>query len=166
MIRFRPIKFEDLPLRSKWLNDPETNKYLGSRTRKGTSLAFHKKWFEKYLKDKKKKIFMILCDNERIGQVGLVDINKLDKNAHLYIVIGEKNFRGKGVGREAMDFIINYGFNKLKLHKILLEVHADNIPAVKLYESSGFQQEGRLIENVFSDGKYKDEIIMSLRNNE
>jgi RimJ/RimL family protein N-acetyltransferase len=33
-----------------------------------------------------------------------------------------------------MNRLIDYGFKKLKLHKIKLGVTEDNIPAVKLYE--------------------------------
>lgn len=133
MINFRPLTKEDLPYRIKWLNDSEVNQFLGAVVRDGTDTEFHNKWFESYFADEragKRKIFMILDEEKPIGQVGLLDINQLDKNAELYIVIGEAEYRGKGIGKEAMKFIIDYGFSGLKLHRISLHVHAPNEPAI------------------------------------
>ena len=107
---------------------------------------------------------MILSDDKPIGQVGLLDRNDGNKNAELYIVIGEANFRGKGLGKEALKFIRDYAFNDLKLHRIQCHVHADNIRAVKLYEKFGFKHEGLLKENIFHNGKYTDELVMALLN--
>jgi len=166
-LSYRPITIEDLNLRQKWLNDPGVYRFLGFQVRQGTNLEFHQKWFKKYFEDEKsgeRKIFIVSDGEKPIGQVGLLDINKDDKNACLYIVIGEKEYRGKGLSQEILRFICNYGFNDLGLHKIYLEVHADNIAGVKAYEKFGFVEEGFFKENVFANGKYRDEIRMALIN--
>ena len=62
------------------------------------------------------KIF-ILRQTKPIGQVGLTDINLQDNNAELYVVL-ERKFRGKGIGQQAIKYIIDYAFNNLKLHRI------------------------------------------------
>lgn len=160
-ITFRKLAQKDLPLRMKWLNDPEVNKYLGHRTRSGTDEEFHRQWFERYFNDQTKEIFTIEVDGKPVGQVGLVDINLLDKNGDLYLVIGEKDFWNKGVGSAAMEYILDYGFNTLKLHKIWLEVHARNSVAIKLYEKYGFTREGLYKDNVLYDDCFDDEIRMA-----
>ncbi len=160
-IIFRKITINDLPYRLKWLNDPEVNKYLGHRTRSSTDEEFHRQWFEDYQKNKSKEIFTIEIDGKPVGQVGLVDINLLDKNGDLYLVIGDKNYWGKGIGSSAMEYILDYGFNKLKLHKIWLEVLARNSIAIKLYEKYGFKREGLYKDNVLYDDGFGDEIRMA-----
>lgn len=165
-LSYRPLAKKDLELRFKWLNDPETNRFLGSRTRKGTDWKFHEEWYKEYVKDKRKKMFIIEMDNKPIGQVGLTDIDLLDKNACVYIVIGEKDLRGKGIGTEAVKYILNYGFNELKLHKMWLDYHADNIAGRKCYDKCGFVEEGRCREQILKGGKYVDEILMGITEEE
>lgn len=164
-ISYRPLTAEDSSLRMKWLNDPEVNRYLGHQVRKGTDESFHRKWMEEYLAEKTREILIILADGKPIGQVGLIDINLLDKNAALYIVIGEAEYRGKGIGKEAIRYILDYAFNKMKLHRIWLEVHEDNIAGIKCYTDCGFIEEGHLVDQVlYADGTYHDEIGMAIIN--
>jgi len=145
-----------------WLNDPETNHFLGTRVRAGTDRAFHDRWFAAYKKDDARQIFTVTDGSKPIGQVGLLSINNDDHNAELYIVIGDPLYRGQGLGKELMRFIMDYGFLTLKLHRIYLTVHAANLPAIRLYEKCGFELEGRLRDSVLRDGKYEDEIVMGL----
>lgn len=158
---FRKLTIKDLPYRMKWLNDQEVNKYLGHRVREGTDEEFHRRWFESYFNDEFREIFTIEVDGKPVGQVGLLDINLLDKNSCLYIIIGEKDYWGKGVGSQAMEFILDYGFNKLKLHKIWLEVYARNSVAKKLYKKFGFHNEGIFKDQVLYPDGFSDEIRMA-----
>lgn len=162
-LQYRPLRQTDLPFRMAWLNDVETNRYLGTRVRQGTSRAFHERWFAAYQKDASRKIFTVTSGGKPIGQVGLLSINLDDNNAELYIVIGDPAYRGRGLGKELMRYILDYGFSKRKLHRIYLTVHAANVPAIRLYEACGFTREGRLRESVLRNGKYEDEILMSTR---
>ena len=161
-LTFRPLGEADLELRTKWQNNPMVAKNLGWQIRKGTTIEEAREWFRCYVNNKNDERYIIEVDNEPVGIVGLTDINPVDKNAMLYIIIGEDNYRGQGIGRKACGHIIDYGFNKLGLHKIWLEVNSYNKPAVKLYESLGFQHEGCLKEQICLKNKYYDEIYMGL----
>jgi RimJ/RimL family protein N-acetyltransferase len=165
-LSYRQLEKKDLKYRLKWLNDPETNEFLGSRTREGTDLKFHLNWYKEYEKDKRRKIYTIEFDENSIGQIGLTDIDLLDKNACVYVMIGEKNYRGRGIGTEAVKFILDYGFNELGLHKIWLDYHSDNIAGRKCYDKCGFVEEGRCREQILKHGKYIDEIIMGITKDE
>ena len=127
-------------------------------------LKKEKEWFDNYLKAKNKKFFTV-CDNSMpIGFMGLSNISKANKNADLFIAIGEDNYRGKGMGKIAMKWIINYSFNNLRLHKINLGVIKNNIPAVKLYKSLGFVIEGEMKDEVFYKGKFYNFLSMAIFN--
>lgn len=153
---------KDIPYRVKWLNNPKVNKFIGEEVGQKTNLEKEKVWFANYQKAKNKKFFTV-CDNSKpIGFFGLSNISKLNKNADLFIAIGEDDHRGKGVGKITMKFIIDYGFKKLKLHKINLGVVKDNIPAVKLYQSLGFIIEGEMRDEVFFEGKFHDFLSMAI----
>ncbi|KHO52584.1 MAG: pseudaminic acid biosynthesis N-acetyl transferase [archaeon GW2011_AR17] len=139
MITFRKHERKDIPYRVQWFNNPEVNRYLRGTFEEKTSLSKEKEWFSKYEQTKNKKFFTI-CQNEiPIGIIGISHINKTRKSADIFIAIGENNSRGKGIGKTAMLWIMNYGCKDLKLQKLTLSVMKDNIPAVRLYKSLGFQ---------------------------
>lgn len=165
-ITFRKLAESDLPLRVKWFNDPEISQYLGNQIRSGTTLAIQKEWFGKYARDKSRKMFVIEIDGKPVGGVGLSDINLTDQNASLFIFIGEKEYWGSGVAKAALGYVTEYGFGKLKLHKIYLHVFLQNERAIGLYKKFGFTVEGEHKEMAKINGKYCDEIFMAKFNND
>ncbi|MBT4516289.1 MAG: GNAT family N-acetyltransferase [Candidatus Komeilibacteria bacterium] len=164
MIKIRPHQKKDIPYRVKWLNNSNVNKFIGDELGQKTNLRKEKEWFANYQKTKNKKFFTICDDSKLIGFVGLSNISKQNKNTDLFIAIGEDEYRGKGIGKIAMKWIIDYGFNKLKLHKINLGVVKNNIAAVNLYKSLGFIIEGDMKDEVFSDDKFYDFLSMAIFN--
>ena len=164
ILKIRKHLEKDIPFRLKWLNNPKVNKFIGEESRKKTSLKKQEKWFKNYKKDKNKKFFTICDGLKPIGFMGLSNISKANKNADVFIAIGDDDYRGKGVGRFAMEYLIEYGFKKLKLHKINLGVVKENLPAVKLYKKLGFKIEGNMKEEFFSEGKFHDFLSMAVFN--
>jgi RimJ/RimL family protein N-acetyltransferase len=164
MIKIRKYSEKDIPYRVKWLSNSNVNKFIGDELGQKTNLQKEKEWFANYKKAKNKKFFTI-CDNSKpIGFIGLSNISKPNKNADLFIAIGEDDYRGKGIGKIAMEWIIDYGFTKLKLHKINLGVIKDNVPAVNLYKSLGFVIECEMKDEVFHKGKFYDFLSMAIFN--
>jgi len=49
----------------------------------------------------------------------------------------------KGYGTECLKVIINYGFNKLKLHRIEAGCAVRNVSSIKVLENTGMNREGR-----------------------
>jgi diamine N-acetyltransferase len=164
MIKIRKHLQKDIIYRVKWLNNPKVDKFVNDEIGKKTNLKNEKEWFTNYLKTKNKKFFTICKNTTPIGFMGLSNISKQNKNADLFIAIGEDAYRGKGIGKISIQWIINYGFDKLKLHKINLGVIKDNLPAVGLYKSSGFIIEGEMKDDVFYNNRYHDFLSMAIFN--
>jgi RimJ/RimL family protein N-acetyltransferase len=162
-VTFRPFEESDLELRTKWLQNPAVADNLGWQNRRGTTLEEQKKWYENYKDNDNDHRFIILADDIPVGMVGITDISPVDHNGMLYVLIGEDDYRGNGIGRKACEFIIDFAFGKLKFHKLFLEVNSYNSKAIALYKSLGFTEEGRLTEKVFYKGKYYDEVYMGLK---
>ncbi len=70
-----------------------------------------------------------------------------------------KDFRHRGIGRKLAESAIKEAW-KLGFQKIELTVYADNLPAIKLYESLGFQHEGLSKNFAQIDGKFFDAVRM------
>jgi RimJ/RimL family protein N-acetyltransferase len=102
------------------------------------------------------------ASNQHIGNIKLGPINWVHRRSPLGILIGDKEFWGKGAGSEAMRLMVEYGFRRLNLHRINLAVFAENEAAVRVYEKVGFKVEGRFRDDMFQDGRYKDRLWMGL----
>jgi diamine N-acetyltransferase len=94
----------------------------------------------------------------------LSNICLTDKNADLFIAIWDDDYRGRGVGKIALKWLIDHAFVKLELHKIKLWVVEDNIPAVKLYAALGFEVEWKMKDEVFHDWKWHHYLQMAIFN--
>jgi len=140
MVTFKPHQKEDLLFRVKWLNNPEANKFTVENPKHKTTLLEQIKWLEDYEKNESKRFFTILEDNQPVGFMGLSNIHKANRSANLFIMIGEDDARGKGIGEGSIKYLIKYGFEKLGLNSIELEVDKRNISALSLYKKLGFAQ--------------------------
>lgn len=160
----RPIRMSDAHRFFMWMSDPCVNKYT---TRKNITLKEEKNWIKNLSKRKTDKIFAIdTIDKMHIGSIGLHHIKKQDKNTVLGIFIGDKNYWDKGYGRDSITTLLDYCFNKLKLHRMELSVYDYNKRAISLYKKLGFKTEGEKREHVFYKGKFYDEIQMGILRNE
>lgn len=81
-------------------------------------------------------------DQEKIGYLSVIFLPDELFLSKLYLL---KNHRGKGVAREALEFIKGLAQEK-GLKRIILIVHKRN-PSVKVYEALGF----RILEPVVTD---------------
>jgi len=61
---------------------------------------------------------------------------------------------------------LDYAFKKLKLHRVGLDVYAYNPRAISVYKKLGFKSEGRGREYLFQNGRWHDEIWMSILDRE
>ncbi|HJO95963.1 MAG TPA: GNAT family protein [Victivallales bacterium] len=111
------------------------------------------------------KIYSVLekDTNNHIGHIELNNIDFTNKSARICrVLIGDKNTKGKGYGKEIVQTIIKIGFEDLKLHRIDLNVFDFNTSAVKCYESVGFIHEGMAREARIMDNEYWNIIQMSM----
>ncbi|MFX0042510.1 MAG: GNAT family N-acetyltransferase [Candidatus Hodarchaeota archaeon] len=164
-----PPKREYIDTFLKWINDPDITQYLLSF--KPITKEMEEEWFES-LKDKENNfLFSILIlqndgTEKLIGNCGIHEIDWKNRVGECGIMIGEKSEHGKGYGTEAMELLVNYGFNTLNLNRLQLSVYDFNISAIKSYKKVGFIEEGRKRKAHFVNGDYHDLIIMGLLNEE
>lgn len=99
---------------------------------------------------------------ERIcGYIGFKPPTPLPSNAHvldLNIAIHPECHR-MGIGRTLMEALLALSAQR-GVRKLSLRVLASNPGAVAFYESCGFAEQGRLVDEFFMDGQYVDDILM------
>src|SRR5207244_3399093 len=103
-IHLRAFEKEDIDSIIKLVNDETVTQYLSDTLIYPISRADEVKWLESVsMTNHREKVFAIETLNEElIGSVGLHNINWVERKAELGIMIGEKEFWGKGYGSEAV----------------------------------------------------------------
>ena len=101
-----------------------------------------------------------------IGSCAFSQLDGDNGSALFHITIGEKDAWGHGYGTEATRLMLAHAFTNMGLHRVGLAVFAFNERAIRSYEKVGFVVEGRAREAIYRDGRYWDEIDMSVLESE
>ncbi len=103
---------------------------------------------------------------ENIGWCGFHTYYTQHARAELGYVLTAEVERAKGYMREALPYVIEYGFETMNLHRIEAFVGPTNTPSLKLIEQIGFRKEGHLKEHYFKNGIAEDSILYGLLKSE
>lgn len=98
--------------------------------------------------------------------IGFAAFWKIGQEGHINDVVVEKEFRKKGYGRKLMEYMMRDGYRE-GVCDFTLEVRRSNIPAINLYQSFGFREEGVRKSYYIQDGDNpEDALIMWKRKDE
>lgn len=96
-----------------------------------------------------------------IGNVSLLSIHPVYRSAELAIVVGERDYRGRGYGREASALLVGHGFQAMNLRRIYCGTFGQ--PAATGWAVSlGMREEGRRRSAAFKDGRWIDVVEYGL----
>lgn len=163
-IRLRALEPEDMEAMWRWQNDWVTQR-LGDDS---PDLALsHDAVQRAFGPNSGLNTYMIeTLDGHVIGSCGYYNYSGRNRHCSVGIWIGEAEVRGLGYGTEAMRLLLGYLFRQMGLHRVALNVVADNAQAIASYKKCGFREEGREREAVFKDGGWVDGLCMSLLEHE
>ena len=161
-IYLRLLCREDLKARVEWINDEENIKTLLFDW--PTSIEKTEKWFSNVVFDNTKLNFSIVDKetDELVGMTGLLNIDRINHHAQLYITIGNKKYRGRHIPDEVIPLVLEYGFSELELKKIYLYTLPDNERGRHVYERNGFKLDGVLRQQVYCRGRQQDLYVQSI----
>lgn len=98
-----------------------------------------------------------------VGTIGLWRIIKENYRAEIGYMISPKYWR-KGLTKEAIAKVCEFGFQKLRLHSIEGRINPLNIASASILEQAGFIKEAHFKEDYFFNGKFEDTGVYSLLN--
>ncbi len=167
-VLLRPLCVEDAEGNyPNWLNDPEVCRHNSHGERRYTK-EMAREYIEFANNSETHQVFAIIDrhNNRHIGNISLQQIDKRNKKAEFAILLGEKEYWGKGYAFEAAKVLLHHGFNTLNLHRIYCGTSAQNIAMQKLALKLGFTQEGRNREAFYKSGRFYDTIHYGLLDRE
>ncbi len=154
-----PVDIADAELYAHWLNDMEVIRNLTVSNRV-INVDTERDFLFTLSKEHNYGIVDLETD-KLIGNCGFSALNYFDKTAEIGIFIGDKDYRHKGYGSEAVRLLLDYGYNYLNLHNVLLRVFDFNRNALETYKKIGFKiigtrrqcepKERRMIDVIYMD---------------
>lgn len=149
----------------KWMNDPEINKYLESRFTTHTIDSL--KDFVNSMNNSDNNVLFAIVDKEsdtHIGNIKLGNIHPIHKYADIGLLIGDKNYWGRGIATNAIKLVSEFAFDELNLRKVFAGVYENNIGSIKAFEKCGFKKAYVKKDNYYFEGKFIDAFVFELYN--
>jgi RimJ/RimL family protein N-acetyltransferase len=153
-----PLLREHLPALLRWLHAAEFQRTT-SQTRPLTLEALEQH-FERGARASD-EVHLAIYDRTSGALIGSVNLTQITaRTATFAIGIGEPAYRGHGYGTEITRLMLDYAFNVLGVHNVMLTVHADNAAGLRAYARAGFREIGRRREVLERGGHLVDVVYM------
>jgi len=112
-----------------------------------------------------KDCFFAVHDRGTGAFIGTQRIGHIDWRAgiaDLGVLVGEREFWGRGVATEAVRLACKYAFDTLSLRRLTGGTPASNEAMCRCFRKLGFEEEGRLRQQLLIQGKYEDHVLFGL----
>jgi RimJ/RimL family protein N-acetyltransferase len=160
-IYLRPLADTDTDLILRWRADPLVTRQLFSE--RPPTRAEHEAWLRNMRTAGTRMEFVIVDKDGGLpcGTIGLAEITAV--GAEYGVMIGEPEWRGRGIGFEASEVLLDFAFNVLKLGHVMLKLFTDNAEAKQLYGRLGFVEDPSSGEERLKHGARRSTSVMRLR---
>lgn len=159
----RPLVKEDAATVCAWFNDPEVTASMNKGHYPNTPELQEKRILAQMGDPENLQLGIVdRSSGKLVGTIGLHKISWIHRTADISIVIGEKDGRGKGLGREAIGLLAGHAFRKMNLNKLTAGMWSSNKASQKCFVANGFRLEGRRRAQYFCRGRYVDDLNYGL----
>jgi RimJ/RimL family protein N-acetyltransferase len=171
IVLLRPFAFEqDAPALREMLQDPEADRLTGSRHDPdempewdAAAESRFRDWYSTR-NDQTDRLDLAVVDKasgQCVGEVVFNEWSEPNRSCNFRTIIGPRG-RDRGLGTEAIRLFLCYGFERLGVRRISLDVLNFNPRAKRVYEKLGFVTEGVLREEHRWGDEWIDVTIMSM----
>jgi RimJ/RimL family protein N-acetyltransferase len=123
-------------------------------------------WFEHLSAGDSLIQWVVEAEGEPAGTASLRLLNPVDRKSRFAIGMHAPRFIGRGLGTEATLLALGHAFDDLGLHRVDLRVLDGNAAAIACYRRCGFVEEGREREGCWLEGRWHDDVMMSVLDHE
>ena len=163
-IKAKKFSAEDVQVRVSWINNTLINQSMFFEL--PATIEKTQKWCENIQANNSRIDFSFQdLDGTYLAMGGFTGISEEHKNAEFYVMVNPE-LQGQGIGKRVSQWMYNYAFSILNLHKIYLYTNDNNIKAYSIYEKSGFKLEGILREHKWKAGAFQNRRFYGLLKSE
>ena len=157
----RPVLKEEIPLVTKWINDPEVRQFLHvtfPRTERE-----EEEWYNKIgANDENLTLCIETKDGKPIGIMSIHNIDWVHRHGITGALIGEKEYWGKGYGTDAKMHLLDHAFNTMNLNRIGSNAFEWNERSIRYSLRCGYKIEGRKRQHLCRNGKFWDLVELGI----
>lgn len=148
-----------------WFNDKELMKYYTNSGNQITREALLNSINEgKRLNNNFTYGIYDISTNNIIGTIKIGPINLKHNISDLVVLIGDRNYLGKGLSKEIISLGNNIAFKEHNIRKLYGGMYLSNISSIKAYRSAGWIVEGRLKGFYFENNQNEDRLLVTCLN--
>ncbi len=160
-INIRPMSHEDVDIFYKWQTTQEhMGPFMGAQLHYKENFAEGiKKMFQDH------NAFITIIEDKEGKPIGVLNYNLVRQGLcgiEIGMLIAEEDYRGKGIGKEALAMFVDYLFTSKPYYRILYETRVDNIAMKNIGEKLGFKVEGVMKGYMYDQGSYRDYYLLAI----
>lgn len=163
-IYLRAFQENDYKTINKWRND-RILQSLVSTSFKYVSEELEKEWVKSKMVENQKEIYLAICltdSDQMVGYLSLNNINHINRSASIGGIVIDKEYQDGFIQFQAFKMILEHAYEDLNLHRVEAKCLESHKVSKIIIQALGFSIEGLLREAVFSNGKYHNQLILSL----
>lgn len=162
-VTLRALESGDLPLLHAWANDPELQPMLGG-WHFPTSLRDQEQWLQAQGCNSLHQRFAIdVPGHGCVGTANLVSIDWKNRSAFEGLLLGDRDVRGRGLGRDTVMALMRYAFEELGLVRLDTDIIEYNQPSLRLHvERCAWLIEGRKPQAYFRRGRWWEKVLLGI----
>lgn len=150
-VKLRRLTQDKIELVRYWRNDPKIQKYM--EYREYITAEQQLAWFQR-INNENNFYFIIEYQDKEVGLINIRDINYEKGIGEPGLFIWDDYYLNSDLSFKVGALIIDFGFDILKLQKLVIHVLADNKRAIQYNKSWGY----KLSAN--QDGVYNQEYVL------
>jgi ribosomal-protein-alanine N-acetyltransferase len=158
-IILRPLEQTDLTKEYiQWLNDAEVCRFNSHATFPYTEEKM-RVYYQSLQQNTQSAVVLAIIHKEtgkHVGNISLQSIDWLSRAAEFAILLGNKDYWGKGIASEAALLLCDYGFIRLNLNRIHCGTSSENTGMQQLAARLKMTHEGTRRQAMYKNGKYVD----------
>lgn len=104
--------------------------------------------------------FILEASSQPVGYFILIGLQDPNRSVHLQRVVVTQ--KGNGYGRQIIQWVKQYAFERLRFHRLWFDVVKSNEKAKTLYLSEGFVIEGKMRDGWKTKQGYEDLLLLSM----
>jgi diamine N-acetyltransferase len=163
-IYLRALEPEDVHVLYQWENNTEV--WHLSTTLVPYSLDLLKRYIKQAQLDiyTTKQLRLVICSQQGIavGCIDLFDFEPYHLRAGVGILIADASERRKGYAKEALQLLINYCSQHLRLRQVYCNILEDNLASKQLFVGAGFKHCGTKEQWIRKENKWLTEQMFQL----
>lgn len=164
-LRLRHFTDADLALFVAYRNDPEVARYQSwegitesearafLQEQQKTQPGVPGQWFQIAIELKETGIL--------VGDCALKVEEYDERQAEIGYTLA-RAYQGLGIASEAVSRVLDYAFLTLGLHRVIAITDCENRASITLLERLGLHREGHFLQNVWFKGKWADEYLYAM----